>query len=66
MYLQYNLIQSAGIDYLSVAAFVDSVSTHRVFFESRVRLVVTLGILTDNILIEGVWLTIKCQCFIIQ
>ncbi|KAD6453763.1 hypothetical protein E3N88_08469 [Mikania micrantha] len=29
-------IKLVGIDYLSVAAFVDSVATHRVFFKSRV------------------------------
>ncbi|KAM0070259.1 putative arylformamidase [Helianthus debilis subsp. tardiflorus] len=35
-------IKLVGIDYLSAAAFVDSVATHRVFFESR-----------DIILVEG-------------
>ncbi|KAM0070266.1 putative kynurenine formamidase superfamily [Helianthus debilis subsp. tardiflorus] len=35
-------IKLVGIDYLSAAAFVDSVATHRVFFESR-----------DIILVDG-------------
>ncbi|KAD0793412.1 hypothetical protein E3N88_43709 [Mikania micrantha] len=41
-------IKLVGIDYLSVAAFVDSVATHRVFFKSR-EIILVEGLKLDNV-----------------